>query len=143
MTSLEAEMPRAKRLKMLREAKLRKERLERGEVVEEEQEAAAEKRADAITADAVVDDDAHKKADTQEDDSETLAVQQKATAEEPHHATDDDDHEDALNLAPKRANWDIERDIAPMMKKLEKRTQRAIVEILSTFQNTHAIALSS
>lgn len=47
--------------------------------------------------------------------------------------TEDESDDELLNLAPKRANWDMERDIAPMLRKLERRTQHAIVEILRTF----------
>ena len=34
--------------------------------------------------------------------------------------------------APKKVNWDLKRDIQPKLDKLEKRTQKAIVEILRT-----------
>mmetsp|Transcript_30465 Transcript_30465/g.97210 ORF Transcript_30465/g.97210 Transcript_30465/m.97210 type:complete len:156 (-) Transcript_30465:52-519(-) len=36
----------------------------------------------------------------------------------------------AVNIAPKKATWDLKRDIEKKLKKLERRTQRAIVEIL-------------
>ena len=32
--------------------------------------------------------------------------------------------------APKKINWDLKRDIQDKLKKLEKRTQKAIVEML-------------
>jgi len=32
-------------------------------------------------------------------------------------------------VAPKRANWDLKRDVDKMMKKLAKKTQRAIGEL--------------
>lgn len=35
-----------------------------------------------------------------------------------------------VNVAPKKANWDLKRDIQPKLDKLERRTQRAIMEIL-------------
>lgn len=35
-----------------------------------------------------------------------------------------------LNIAPKKANWDLKRDIQPQLDKLERRTQRAIVQII-------------
>jgi coiled-coil domain-containing protein 12 len=34
------------------------------------------------------------------------------------------------NIAPKKINWDLKRDIQPKLAKLEKRTQRAIVDML-------------
>ena len=33
-------------------------------------------------------------------------------------------------LAPKKVNWDLKRDLQPKLEKLERRTQRAIVELL-------------
>ena len=33
-------------------------------------------------------------------------------------------------VAPKKANWDLKRDIHPKLDKLEKRTQKAIVQLL-------------
>lgn len=35
-----------------------------------------------------------------------------------------------VNVAPKKANWDLKRDIQPKLDKLERRTQRAIIEIM-------------
>ncbi|CAM9362962.1 unnamed protein product [Choristocarpus tenellus] len=35
-----------------------------------------------------------------------------------------------LNIAPKKANWDLKRDVEKKMEKLNRRTQRAIVELL-------------
>ncbi len=34
------------------------------------------------------------------------------------------------NIAPKKANWDLKREVAPKLDKLERRTQRALVEIM-------------
>ncbi|KAG7369825.1 cwf18 pre-mRNA splicing factor [Nitzschia inconspicua] len=36
------------------------------------------------------------------------------------------------NAAPKKINWDLKRDIEPKLAKLEKRTQKAIVEMLKS-----------
>ncbi|KAF3794409.1 Coiled-coil domain-containing protein 12 [Nymphaea thermarum] len=45
------------------------------------------------------------------------------------------DHEDMLdpfiNIAPKKPNWDLRRDIQKKLDKLEKRTQKALYEIMS------------
>jgi coiled-coil domain-containing protein 12 len=38
--------------------------------------------------------------------------------------------EDLSAIAPKKANWDLKRDIKPKLDKLDKRTQKAIVELL-------------
>ena len=38
--------------------------------------------------------------------------------------------EPLLNLAPKKANWDLKRDIEPQMKKLRGATDRAIIELI-------------
>lgn len=34
------------------------------------------------------------------------------------------------NVMPKKANWDLRRDVEKKMEKLEKRTQRAMVELM-------------
>lgn len=40
-------------------------------------------------------------------------------------------HQDLLaSVAPKRANWDLKRELQPKLDKLERRTLRAIVEIV-------------
>lgn len=40
-----------------------------------------------------------------------------------------DPEEVIANVAPKKPNWDLRREIAPKLAKLEKRTQRAIAEL--------------
>jgi len=35
------------------------------------------------------------------------------------------------NLAPKKIDWDLKRDISKKLDKLERRTQKAILELLS------------
>ena len=35
-----------------------------------------------------------------------------------------------MNVAPKKANWDLKRDVEKKLDKLERRTQRAILEIM-------------
>jgi len=37
---------------------------------------------------------------------------------------------DLTNLAPRKPDWDLKRDVAKKLEKLEKQTQRAIVEII-------------
>ena len=34
------------------------------------------------------------------------------------------------NLAPRKVDWDLKRDISKKLEKLERRTQRAIVELI-------------
>lgn len=130
-----SDMPRAKRLKLLREAKERKERLDRGEEVEEVG-AGVENVALSKSADAPEVSDGGDRGDEAEvDDSESAGRKlstEAAVLEQSGDSDDAADEGDLLTLAPKRANWDIERDIAPMLQKLEKRTQYAIVEILRT-----------
>ena len=38
--------------------------------------------------------------------------------------------QDFTNLAPKKPDWDLKRDIGPKLEKLEKRTQKAIAELI-------------
>lgn len=35
-----------------------------------------------------------------------------------------------LNIAPKKANWDLKRDVAAKLDKLERRTQRCLIEMM-------------
>lgn len=37
---------------------------------------------------------------------------------------------DLANLAPRKPDWDLKRDVAKKLEKLEKRTQKAIVELI-------------
>lgn len=130
MATMGDEMPRAKRLKMLREAKERKERIERGEAVEE-----IGAGVESVVIDKHKERDASEESSDQEHDdnksNESAVVEQpQGKEDEAEEEGEEEDESELLNLAPKRANWDIERDIAPMLKKLEKRTQYSIVEIL-------------
>jgi coiled-coil domain-containing protein 12 len=34
------------------------------------------------------------------------------------------------SVAPKKVNWDLKREVEPRLAKLERRTQRALVEML-------------
>lgn len=114
---------RAKRLKLLREAKERKEQQQNGEY--------------AKPHDAPVPTSSSSSQEKQ--NSEVVDQQKSAEASdaimtsETQEKEDEDDESELMHLAPKRANWDIERDIAPMLKKLEKRTQHSIVEILRMY----------
>ncbi|KAI9299992.1 mRNA splicing factor [Cunninghamella echinulata] len=37
---------------------------------------------------------------------------------------------DLFNLAPKKANWDLRRDVEKKLEKLDRRTQKAILELI-------------
>ncbi|KAI8067082.1 mRNA splicing factor [Gongronella butleri] len=37
---------------------------------------------------------------------------------------------DLFNLAPKKANWDLRRDVEKKMRRLDRRTQRAILDLI-------------
>ena len=40
------------------------------------------------------------------------------------------DELDIVNLAPRKPDWDLKRDVAPKLDKLERRTQKAIAELI-------------
>lgn len=54
--------------------------------------------------------------------------QEVGTAQVVH---DDATQEPLLNLAPRRANWDLKRDLEPQMKKLRGATDRAVVKLIA------------
>ena len=58
--------------------------------------------------------------------SEALAEAQNDIAKGPTAP----EEESAKEMAPKKLNWDLKRDIESKLAKLERRTQRAIVELL-------------
>ena len=37
---------------------------------------------------------------------------------------------DFISLAPRKPDWDLKRDVAPKLEKLERRTQKAIAELI-------------
>ncbi len=39
-----------------------------------------------------------------------------------------------LNVVPKKANWDLRRDVEKKLAKLERRTQRALVQLMQEQQ---------
>ena len=129
MADADEAIPRAKRLRLLREAKARKERGEAGNGEAVSLDATA---LDVV--DASIETEAEKPNDQQDTDmtdEKTKGLVEKVDqAQEETAKTEDESEDELLNLAPKRANWDMERDMAPMLRKLEKRTQHAIVEIL-------------
>lgn len=40
------------------------------------------------------------------------------------------DELDIANLAPRKPDWDLKRDVAKKLEKLERRTQKAIAELI-------------
>ena len=40
------------------------------------------------------------------------------------------DELDFMNLAPRKPDWDLKRDVASKLDKLERRTQKAIAELI-------------
>jgi len=53
------------------------------------------------------------------------------------------DDVDLTNLAPRKPDWDLKRDIAPKLARLERRTQKAIAElILDRLKNSQDLAAS-
>ncbi|KAI7861977.1 mRNA splicing factor [Spinellus fusiger] len=53
----------------------------------------------------------------------TKEVLSKATEKEKEEV-------DLFNLAPKKANWDLKRDVEKKLEKLDRKTQRAVLQIL-------------
>ncbi|XP_029444088.1 coiled-coil domain-containing protein 12 [Rhinatrema bivittatum] len=50
---------------------------------------------------------------------------------------------DLANLAPRKPDWDLKRDVAKKLEKLEKRTQRAIAELIRERLKGQADSLAS
>ena len=85
--------------------------------------------ADARLVDPSAEEPSSKKARTIEEKKEKSVLEkalEEAKAEIPSLKTGDD----LVAMAPKKINWDLKRDIQPKLDKLEKRTQKAIVEML-------------
>ena len=51
-----------------------------------------------------------------------------------------DAEEVLINVAPKKANWDLRRDIAGKLSKLERRTQRAMIQLMGQEENRRLAA---
>lgn len=41
--------------------------------------------------------------------------------------------QDLASLAPRKPDWDLQRDVAKKLEKLERRTQKAIAELIRKF----------
>mmetsp|Transcript_412 Transcript_412/g.798 ORF Transcript_412/g.798 Transcript_412/m.798 type:complete len:128 (-) Transcript_412:38-421(-) len=64
-------------------------------------------------------------------DVETTTKKRAADSEEQaeEEADQAQDDIDVLSVAPKKANWDLKRDVEKKLQVLERRTQRAIIEL--------------
>lgn len=52
--------------------------------------------------------------------------------------------QDLSNLAPRKPDWDLKRDVAKKLERLEKRTQRAIAELIrERLKNNQQIDLAT
>lgn len=60
-------------------------------------------------------------------ESETKNLTKEALAE---HAEKEKEEVDLFNLAPKKPNWDLKRDVEKKLQKLDRKTQKAIYEII-------------
>ncbi|KIZ00598.1 Coiled-coil domain-containing protein 12 [Monoraphidium neglectum] len=71
--------------------------------------------------------------DSKHIEHEQVAPAQVPKAEEPvvEQRPEDAGEEELLaSVAPKKANWDLKREVQPKLDKLERRTLRALVEIM-------------
>jgi len=46
-----------------------------------------------------------------------------------------------VKLAPRKPDWDLKRDVAKKLEKLERRTQRAIAELIRMLITSHSSVL--
>ena len=42
--------------------------------------------------------------------------------------------QDLINLAPRKPDWDLKRDVAKKLEKLERRTQKAIADLIRMYK---------
>lgn len=58
-----------------------------------------------------------------------MAPAEPVKYEEPRVAADPQDEGGLADVAPKKINWDLKRDVAQRLEKLERRTMRALLEM--------------
>lgn len=64
-------------------------------------------------------------------DTEPANVQEEVKEQlESAKVTEVIDELDITNLAPRKPDWDLKRDVAKKLEKLERRTQKAIAELI-------------
>eukprot|EP00741_Cyanophora_paradoxa_P023510 tig00021589_g22712.t1 len=62
---------------------------------------------------------------------ELSSVEEQIKKATQHHtASLQETNESLINVATKKPNWDLKRDVAKRLEKLQKRTQRAILELI-------------
>ena len=49
--------------------------------------------------------------------------------------------QDLINLAPRKPDWDLKRDVAKKLEKLERRTQRVIAQLIRKSSNYYQTML--
>lgn len=108
------QMDRKAKLDAIRKAKLRKENKEQGKDVQEE------KHVEQNTGNNEMDVENVQSVTNEEDD-----VDENVN-------TEDSEEDNPLHYVSKKATWDLERDLAPKVQVLQKRTQKAIVAMLRT-----------
>jgi len=55
-------------------------------------------------------------------------VEEEVAVEEDGEAANEG--EDPVDLVPKKANWDLKRDVEAKLQRLERRTQNAMIELM-------------
>jgi coiled-coil domain-containing protein 12 len=57
-------------------------------------------------------------------------AEDKLIVAEPAEEEEEADPEQGLTVAPTKANWDLKKDVEKKIRKLEKRTQKAMMELM-------------
>ncbi|KAI7849659.1 mRNA splicing factor [Circinella umbellata] len=78
---------------------------------------------------------------TPDDIGETVESQTKDFTKEALAAAAEQEKEevDLINLQPKKPNWDLKRDVEKKLERLDRRTQRAILEIIRKLEGKRDI----
>lgn len=128
----EEALRRKERLKALREKTGRKDKEDgepKAKQLKDEEEEEGEKHRELRLRNYVPEDEDLKK--RRVPPAEPVAVEEKVKeqleAAKPEPVIEE---VDLANLAPRKPDWDLKRDVAKKLEKLEKRTQRAIAELI-------------
>ena len=75
-------------------------------------------------------------------DPDPVAAAEEANKMEEDNNNEEEDEaeeeeDERMQLHARKPDWDLKRDIEPKLAKLQRRTHRAIVQILRTFHCTH------
>mmetsp|Transcript_9681 Transcript_9681/g.19012 ORF Transcript_9681/g.19012 Transcript_9681/m.19012 type:complete len:153 (+) Transcript_9681:65-523(+) len=71
------------------------------------------------------DNDGPESKKSKQDDAPETAIQRELRSH-----NEENGGTELLNIAPRKPNWDLKRDVAKKMEKLQRRTQLAIVELI-------------